>query len=130
MVVTVGILKSILNEIADDVILAHLEYGNDRFHAYVNVKRLLLLKDLDGQKYLTINGQGSHFTGEGEQFHLKYDGHSWDQDSVFKISSNPPVNGTFCTCDPRPKEVFIYSDGEETLFAFCEICKKRVQNLH
>ena len=83
MKLTVAVLKSILNELDDDVVLATLDYGNGDFKTFSWIKRLLLLEDkVSGKKYLTINGMGSHFTGKGEQSHLKYIERYWDEDIV------------------------------------------------
>lgn len=83
MELTVGYLKKVLERLDDDVILAHLDYSNRAFKPQLAVKRLLLLedKDKDGRKYLTINGMGSHFTGQGEQDFLKFTGVYFDEDS-------------------------------------------------
>ena len=84
MNLNVKTLKIILNELDDDVLLADLMIGNDDFRPFTMLKRLLLLES-NGKKYLTINKMGSHFTGEGNQSHLKYAGKFWDEDSeVFK----------------------------------------------
>jgi hypothetical protein len=70
MELTVRQLKQLLEGIDDKVIVADLGIGNDRFRPFVSVKRLLLLQDTSGQQYLTINGMGSHFTGNGQQSRL------------------------------------------------------------
>lgn len=77
MELTVGYLKKVLELVDDDVVLANLEYGNNEFEAFNQVKRLILLKDIShkgrewgGKMYLTINGMGSHFTKEGDQRHF------------------------------------------------------------
>lgn len=74
MKLTVGALKDILQGLDDDIILADLQRGNDKFRAFNMIKRLVVLQDNMGQKYLTINCLGSHFTAEGEQSHLHYVG--------------------------------------------------------
>jgi hypothetical protein len=87
MELTVGALKKILESVDDDVILADLEYGNTTFRPFNNVKRLLLLKangDWDNKTYLVINGQGSHFTREGEQKSLTYLKKYWDETTIKK----------------------------------------------
>lgn len=83
MELTVGYLKKVLERLDDNVILAHLDYSNRAFKPQLSVKRLLLLedKDKDGRKYLTINGMGSHFTGEGDQNFLKFTGIYFDEDT-------------------------------------------------
>ena len=99
MKLTVATLRSILNEIDDDVVLATLDYGNGDFKTFSWIKRLLLLTDkTSGKKYLTINGMGSHFTGKGEQSHLKYAERYWDEDSVLKISPNPMLADESFSC--------------------------------
>ena len=99
MKLTVETLRSILNEIDDDVVLATLDYGNGDFKTFSWIKRLLLLTDkTSGKKYLTINGMGSHFTGKGEQSHLKYAERYWDEDSVLKISPNPMLADESFSC--------------------------------
>ena len=83
MELTIGKLKQIIKDLPDDVILADLGYGNDRFHRFCNLKRLLLLLDTeDGQRYLTINSMGSHFNGTGEQSHLVYQNIYWDENNI------------------------------------------------
>jgi len=83
MELTIGVLKKIIQDLPDDVILADLGIGNDRFHPFISLKRLLLLKDMkEGQQYLTINSMGSHFTQEGEQSHLIYGHEHWDENNL------------------------------------------------
>ena len=77
MVLTVKKLKEILSDLDDDVILADLGMGNNNFNPFNYEKRLLLLKsnfEWGNKTYLTINGMGSHFTGEGQQKGLEYTG--------------------------------------------------------
>lgn len=102
MKLTVATLRSILNEIDDDVVLATLDYGNGDFKTFSWIKRLLLLTDkTSGKQYLTINGMGSHFTGKGEQSHLKYAERYWDEDSVLKISSSPVLADESFFCEKQ-----------------------------
>lgn len=84
MELTVGKLKQIIKDLPDDVILADLGIGNDSFDAKTNVKRLLLLNDMEqeGRQYLTINSMGSHFTQVGDQKHLIYGHIYWDDDNI------------------------------------------------
>lgn len=83
MELTVGILRKVIQDLPDDVILATLEIGNDKFQAFTHLKRLILLKDITkNQEYLTINQMGSHFTGEGEQKDLSYTGNHWDDSNT------------------------------------------------
>lgn len=87
MELTVGYLKKILSQLDDDVIIADMEYGNRNFKPHSGIKRLLLLKDESenknwgGETYLTINGMGSHFTGEKEQKGLVIKDH-FDEDKT------------------------------------------------
>lgn len=74
MELTVGYLKKVLENVDDDVVIAHLgECSNQSFEPFTGVKRLLLLKDngkkggWGGRTFLTINSMGTHFTGNGEQ---------------------------------------------------------------
>lgn len=109
MKLTVATLRSILNEIDDDVVLATLDYGNGDFKTFSWIKRLLLLTDkTSGKQYLTINGMGSHFTGKGEQSHLKYAERYWDEDSVLEISSKLPVISCACSEDDKHGETKIW----------------------
>lgn len=72
MVLTIKLLKDIISDIDDDVVLADLTYGNENFKTFSSVKRLLLVKSkTTEQKYLAINGLGSHFTGRGDQSELE-----------------------------------------------------------
>lgn len=67
MKVTVAQLKEILKDIPEDAILADLKFGNQNFQV-PDIKRFLLLeKAATGEKFLTINGQGSNFHGMGAQ---------------------------------------------------------------
>lgn len=80
MELTVGILKKIIEDLPDDTIVADLGIGNDKFHPFFCLKRLLLLKNMaDGKTFLTINQMGSHFTQKGEQAHLIYTSRYWDE---------------------------------------------------
>lgn len=85
MELTVGILKQIIKDLPDDVILADLGIGNDRFHPFMGVKRLMLLQG-DGswndQQFLTINSMGSHYTKQGEQSSLFYLDKNWDSETL------------------------------------------------
>lgn len=91
MDLTVGKLKKILSDLDDNIILADMEYFNDQFHPFIGIKRLLVLKDESenktwgGHTFLTINNQGSHFTGEGEQKHLKYTGVYFDEKTLHEL---------------------------------------------
>ena len=73
MELTVGFFKKVLSEIDDDVIIADLGIGNNKFSPLVNIKRLLLVKDVSfnknfgGHTYLAINSLGSNFSGKGNQ---------------------------------------------------------------
>ncbi len=87
MDLTVGKLREILKDesLTDDMILATLKFGGQNFDTFTDVKRLLVLKDessnknWDGKTYLAINQQGSHFTGNGSQFGLKFTGKHFDE---------------------------------------------------
>lgn len=89
MELTVGYLKKVLEKLEDDVILATLVHGNNKFEPFNYEKRLLVLKDTSidkqwgGHTFLAINGMGSNFSGEGEQKHLEYIGVFFD-DNTFK----------------------------------------------
>lgn len=93
MDLTVGNLKKILAGLDDNVVLATLEYGNENFHTFTSIKRLLVLKDISkrkewgGQTYLTINCMGSHFTGKGNQVGLEYQQLYFDEDSFTETST-------------------------------------------
>lgn len=79
MTLTLGVLKAIIQGLDDDIILADLGFGNANFKTFTGVKRVILLENKENkQKYLTINSMGSHFTGSGDQEHLKYAGISFD----------------------------------------------------
>lgn len=86
MQLTVGYLKKVLAQLDDDIVLAHLGTGNNKFDPFMFEKRLLVLKDESetkewgGKTFLAINGQGSHFTGEGEQQGLKFTGVYFEAD--------------------------------------------------
>lgn len=67
MEITIGKLKEIIKGLDDNIIVADLGYGNQNFKPFVSVKRMLLLEDSSGQKYITINALGSHFTAKGNQ---------------------------------------------------------------
>ena len=90
MQLTVGNLKKIFAEVDDDVVLAHLEFGNNKFSPFTQVKRVLLMKAdsnwLD-KTYLVINEMGSHFTGEGEQKGVTYVGKHWDENTLKSIDN-------------------------------------------
>lgn len=87
MELTVGYLKKVLEQLDDNIVLAHLDYSNRAFKPQLGVKRLLVLKDESerkewgGKTFLVINGMGSHFTGEGEQAPLKFTGVYFDEDT-------------------------------------------------
>lgn len=71
MEVTVAQLKEILNDIPEDAILADLKLGNQNFQI-PDIKRFFLLEKVaTGEKFLTINRQGSHFHGMGAQSGLR-----------------------------------------------------------
>lgn len=72
MDLTVGKLKEIISQLPDDVLLADLSIGNSSFRTFSFCKRLLLLENKHGKRYLTINKMGSHFTGTGDQIGLTY----------------------------------------------------------
>lgn len=83
MELTVGVLKKIMADLPDEVVLATLGIGNEGFDPFTHLKRLLLLKDMsDGTEYLTINSMGSHFTQKGEQEGLIYMSRYWDEDTL------------------------------------------------
>lgn len=85
MELTVGLIKQIIKDLPDDVVLADLGYGNTKFNPFNNLKRILLLKadgDWENKTYLTINGMGSHFSGEGEQKSLNFTGKHWDENNI------------------------------------------------
>lgn len=87
MELTVGDLRKIIADLPDDVILAHLGYGNSSFSPFLTIKRLLLLKGdhtWGDRTFLTINGMGSHFTENGEHKHLSWTGKHWDEDTLAK----------------------------------------------
>lgn len=89
MELTVGYLKKVLEKLDDDVILATLVHGNNKFEPFNYEKRLLVLKDTnidkqwEGKTYLTINGMGSNFSKTGEQQHLDFTG-VWFDENTFK----------------------------------------------
>lgn len=70
MELTIKQLKEIIKDMPDDAVLADLEFGNQRFNPFCQVKRLMLLQDDKGKQYVTINRLGSHFTATGEQKNL------------------------------------------------------------
>ena len=87
MELTVGYLKKVLSQLDDNVVIADLEIGNDKFSPFLNLKRLLVVKDvsenknLGGHTYLVINSLGSHFSGCDEQKNLEYQGIFFDDES-------------------------------------------------
>lgn len=89
MELTVGFLKKVLAQLDDSVVLSDL-IGNDKFSPFLNLKRLLIVKDisenknLGGHTYLAINSLGSHFSGNGEQKYLEYQGVFFDDESFLK----------------------------------------------
>lgn len=110
MKLTVGILKKILSELDEDVILADLGIGNFNFNPYIAVKRLLLLQGNDSwrkQKFLTINRLGSHWGNESERKEgLEFTGKYWDENTL-KASD--------CKQEKEKKNVyFIRCDQTET----------------
>lgn len=82
MQLTVGILKQVIKDLPDNVILASLRIGNDEFDPFLSVKRLIILQDKQGNEYLTINEMGSHFTGKGNQDSLVWNGEEWNQFTI------------------------------------------------
>jgi hypothetical protein len=84
MELTIGVLRQIIADLPDDVVLSTLEYGNANFKPFTGVKRVLLLrsdKQWGNKTYLSVNGMGSHFTGEGWQKGLFYERH-WDETTM------------------------------------------------
>jgi hypothetical protein len=85
MELTIGILKKIIKDLPDDAILADLQIGNDKFHAFTHLKRVILLKDItDNKEYLTINSMGSHFNQKGEQSKLVWGCKEWNEFNIDK----------------------------------------------
>ncbi len=87
MELTVGVLKQIIKDLPDDVVLSELGIGNNSFHPFISVKRLLLLQgnqSWGNQQFLTINSMGSHFTdGASNHKDLQYISH-WDETNINK----------------------------------------------
>jgi hypothetical protein len=86
MELTVGVLRKVIKDLPNDIILGTLKVGNGEFDPFLSLKRLMLLQDqIDGHQYLTINEMGSHFTGEGYQKNLKYADKYWNEDNLKEI---------------------------------------------
>ena len=81
MILTVGKLRKIIENLDNDIILGDLKLGNRNFEPFDNLKRMILLSTED-HKFLVINSQGSHFTGEGNQEPLKYDNIYFDDSNI------------------------------------------------
>ena len=85
MELTVGVFKKILDSVDDNVVLGTLSIGNDSFHPFQSVKRLLVLNGDDGwenKTFLVINDMGSHFSGEGGQKGLTYAKRHFDENTI------------------------------------------------
>lgn len=87
MELTVGYLKKVLEKLDDNVVLANLGMSNKDFEPFLFEKRLLVLQDISetkqwgGRTFLTINGMGSHFTGNGLQKELRFTGVYFDAET-------------------------------------------------
>ena len=57
---TIGKLKTIINEMPDDAIIAGLNYG-DKLQDFDYLKRILLLESKDGEKKIVFNPMGTHY---------------------------------------------------------------------
>lgn len=88
MELTIGILKKVIANLDDSIILAELGRSNDDFNPFQSLKRLIIVKDesenknWEGNTYLAINEMGSHFTGRGKQEGLKYQGMEFNKHNI------------------------------------------------